>query len=234
MEVEMVVVRHGETESNRSHTIQGHQDTALSDLGGKQAEGAARYLADTDFSLAISSDLIRALKTGQVIAEANPSLSADNIQTWPVLRERCFGEFEGEAASKMTDILRTLNKSQMMEWGPSGGETGQQFRDRVRAFLRDFGERMVKKSDDKPVRRVLVTSHGGLIKELNMVLVADYKCEMPCDHGEYGRISPNTGVTKFLINLDKEGKITSAKCTLLYYKDHLEGIEFHEPLHYGL
>ena len=86
------------------------------------------FTADTEFSLAISSDLIRALKTGQVIAEANPSLSADNIQTWPVLRERCFGEFEGEAASKMTDILRTLNKSQMMEWGPSGGETGQQFR----------------------------------------------------------------------------------------------------------
>ena len=84
--------------------------------------------ADTDFSLAISSDLIRALKTGQVIAEANPSLSADNIQTWPVLRERCFGEFEGEAASKMTDILKTLNKSQLMEWGPSGGETGQHFR----------------------------------------------------------------------------------------------------------
>ena len=108
-----------------------------------------------------------------------------------------------------------------------------EFRDRVRAFLRDFGERMVK-SDDKPVRRVLVTSHGGFIKELNMVMVADHKCEMPCDHGEYGRISPNTGVTKFLISLDMEGKITSAKCTLLYYKDHLEGLEFHEPLNYGL
>ena len=107
-----------------------------------------------------------------------------------------------------------------------------EFRDRVRAFLRDFGERMVK-SNDKQVR-VLVTSHGGFIKELNMVLVADYKCEMPCEHGEYGRISPNTGVTKFLINLDGEGRITSAKCTLLYYKDHLEGLEFHEPLNYGV
>ena len=71
----------------------------------KQAECVGKYLAETSFSLALSSDLIRALKTGQVIAEANPSLSAVNIETWPVLRERCFGEFEGEAAGKMTDIL---------------------------------------------------------------------------------------------------------------------------------
>ena len=45
-EVEMVVVRHGETEANRSHTIQGHRDTALSDLGVKQAECAAKYLGE--------------------------------------------------------------------------------------------------------------------------------------------------------------------------------------------
>ena len=190
------------------------------------------FAAEIDFSLAVSSDLIRALKTGQVIAEANPSISVENIETLPVLRERSFGEFEGQEASKMTDILKSLNKSQLMEWGPSGGETGQQFRDRVRTFLRDFGERIVK-SEERPVR-VLVTSHGGFIKELNMVMVADYKCEMPCQRGEYGRISPNTGVTKYVLGLDGDGVITSAKCTLLYYKDHLEGLEYHEPLNYGV
>ena len=190
------------------------------------------FAAEIDFSLAVSSDLIRALKTGQVIAEANPSISVENIETLPVLRERSFGEFEGQEASKMTDILKSLNKSQLMEWGPSGGETGQQFRDRVRTFLRDFGERIVK-SEERPVR-VLVTSHGGFIKELNMVMVADYKCEMPGQRGEYGRISPNTGVTKYVLGLDGAGVITSSKCTLLYYKDHLEGLEYHEPLNYGV
>ena len=233
MEVELVTVRHGETESNKSRIVQGHRDTALSELGVKQAECVGKYLAETSFSLALSSDLIRALKTGQVIAESNPSLSPDNIETWTVLRERCFGEFEGQAWSKLTDTMKGLDKNQLLEWGPSGGETGQQFKDRARSFLKDLGKRTIKIDDSSPVR-VLVTSHGGFIKELNMVMVADHKCEMPCDHGEYGRISPNTGVTKFLINLDKEGKITSAKCTLLYYKDHLEGLEFHEPLNYGL
>ena len=45
-EVELVIVRHGETEANRSHTVQGHRDTALSDLGLTQAECAARHLGE--------------------------------------------------------------------------------------------------------------------------------------------------------------------------------------------
>ena len=72
--------------------------------------------------------------------------------------------------------------------------------------------------------RVLVTSHGGFIKELNMVMVGDHGCEMPCDNEEYSLISPNTGVTRFSLSLDTEGSITSAKCTLLYHKDHLDGL----------
>ena len=95
VEVEVVVVRHGETDSNRSHTIQGHLDTPLSSLGRRQAECVATYLADTKFSQAISSDLTRALTTGQTIVRANTSLAEAEIEQWEVLRERCFGELEG-------------------------------------------------------------------------------------------------------------------------------------------
>ena len=220
MEVELVVVRHGETESNRSRIVQGHRDTALSELGLTQAACVGEYLAETTFSLAVSSDLIRALKTGQVIAEANPSINPDNIQTWTGLRERCFGEFEGQDWSKLTEAMKVLDKNQLLEWGPPGGETGQQFKERARTFLKDLCKKSIKIQDSSPVR-VLMTSHGGFIKQLNMVMVEDHGCEMPCDNEEYSLISPNTGVTRFSLSLDAEGAITSAKCTLLYYKDHL-------------
>ena len=98
VEVEVVVVRHGETDSNRLHTIQGHLDTPLSSVGLRQAESVATYLAETKFSLAISSDLKRALLTGQIIARANASLEESEIEQWGVLRERCFGELEGGVA----------------------------------------------------------------------------------------------------------------------------------------
>ena len=220
MEVELVVVRHGETESNRSRIVQGHRDTALSELGLTQAACVGEYLAETTFSLAVSSDLIRALKTGQVIAEANPSINPDAIQTWTGLRERCFGEFEGQDWSKLTEAMKVLDKNQLLEWGPPGGETGQQFKERARTFLKDLCKKSMKIQDSSPVK-VLVTSHGGFIKQLNMVMVEDHGCEMPCDNEEYSLISPNTGVTRFSLSLDAEGAITSAKCTLLYYKDHL-------------
>ena len=221
MEVELVVVRHGETESNRSRIVQGHRDTALSELGLTQAACVGEYLAETTFSLAVSSDLIRALKTGQVIAEANPSINPDAIQTWTGLRERCFGEFEGQDWSKLTEAMKVLDKNQLLEWGPPGGETGQQFKERARTFLKDLCKKSIKIQDSSPVR-VLMTSHGGFIKQLNMVMVEDHGCEMPCDNEEYSLISPNTGVTRFSLSLDAEGAITSAKCTLLYYKDHLD------------
>ena len=105
-----------------------------------------------------------------------------------------------------------------------------------RDFLAQLGRKIstLRSEEEGETCRVLVTSHGGLIKELNLVLVKEFACEMPCAQGEYGRICPNTGVTKFTIAVDGEGKIRRAKCSLLYYKDHLKGLEFHEPVHYGV
>ena len=104
----------------------------------------------------------------------------------------------------------------------------------IRQFFKDLGQTIVKAEGPKP-GRVLVTSHGGYIKELNMVLVKELGCSMPCQQGEYGRISPNTGVTRVSLTLEPElGAVTAARCSLLYYKDHLDGLEYHEPLHYGV
>ena len=105
-----------------------------------------------------------------------------------------------------------------------------------RDFLAQLGRKIstLRSEEEGETSRVLVTSHGGLIKELNLVLVKEFACEMPCGQGEYGRICPNTGVTKFILAVDGEGKIRRANCSLLYYKDHLKGLEFHEPVHYGV
>ena len=104
-----------------------------------------------------------------------------------------------------------------------------------RDFLAQLGKKILTlPSDEKETSRILVTSHGGFIKELNLVLVKEHDCEMPCSQGEYGRICPNTGLTKFNIKVDGEGKIRRAVCSQLYYKEHLQGLEFHEPVHYGV
>ena len=55
MEVELVIVRHGETEANKSHIIQGHQDTALSELGLQQAQCVAKYLGRKYFLILVDA-----------------------------------------------------------------------------------------------------------------------------------------------------------------------------------
>ena len=42
MEVELVVVRHGETESNKSRIVQGHRDTAFEHYFSKKSSGLYR------------------------------------------------------------------------------------------------------------------------------------------------------------------------------------------------
>ena len=134
-EAELVLVRHGETASNRSHTIQGHLDTPLSPLGLQQAECVAAHLSDVTFSQVISSDLARALQTGRAILAANPSVRGSEIEQWPVLRERCFGQLEGQQAGLMQEAVKGLTRDQILAWGPAGGETGLQFRERVRQVV---------------------------------------------------------------------------------------------------
>ena len=96
-----------------------------------------------------------------------------------------------------------------------------------RDFLAQLGQKVLTlasgKAGEAETSRILVTSHGGFIKELNLVLVKEHDCEMPphCSQGEYGRICPNTGVSRYNLAVDGEGRIKRAVCSQLYYKDHL-------------
>ena len=56
------IVRHGETEENRTGVMQGQLDTPLNEVGVEQAELTASALDNVRFVRAFSSDLSRAIK----------------------------------------------------------------------------------------------------------------------------------------------------------------------------
>ena len=94
----------------------------------------AKELANTRLDLVVSSDLQRALRTGEAIVAANASVSS--LETWQEARERCFGEFEGQPAEMLiTASAKAKEVGKLKEWGPKGGETGEQFRARVKSVL---------------------------------------------------------------------------------------------------
>ena len=198
-------------------------------MGEQQARLVAALLAPEVFHLAVSSDLRRALATGEAIVAANASLQS--IEQWEVARERCFGEFEGKPAENLINAVKSKSREQLLGWGPVGGETGMEFRGRVGRFLEQLGVKVEVMEQQEPV--VLLTTHGGFIKELNHVL-AEGGCAMPGKPGEHGRICPNTGVSRYRLELGQAGSLVSAQCSQLHHQDHLLGEERPEPVNYGL
>ena len=57
------LVRHGETEWNRIHRIQGSSDIPLNDTGRTQAKKAGAVLSRHSFDLIVASPLSRAMET---------------------------------------------------------------------------------------------------------------------------------------------------------------------------
>lgn len=65
----LVILRHGRTAWNASGRAQGHADVELDEVGHAQARNAARHLASRDIHALWSSDLSRARRTAEYVAE---------------------------------------------------------------------------------------------------------------------------------------------------------------------
>lgn len=67
--MQLILVRHGETEYNRADVFRGRVDLPLNERGKMQARAAASYLQETDFEAFYSSPLKRSMETARAIAE---------------------------------------------------------------------------------------------------------------------------------------------------------------------
>lgn len=85
------LIRHGETEWNVAGRLQGHSDSPLTEQGLAQVRARAKSLRHIRFAAFYSSDLLRALRTAEIIA-LHHGLSVVSREE---LRERHFGQYEG-------------------------------------------------------------------------------------------------------------------------------------------
>ena len=87
----LYIMRHGKTDWNEKHKIQGRTDIPLNDEGRKMAAAAAEEYKDIHFDICFCSPLIRAKETAQIFLSARniPIIYDDRIM------EMCFGTYEG-------------------------------------------------------------------------------------------------------------------------------------------
>ena len=95
-QVEIVLVRHGETEWSRDHRHTGRTDVPLTAEGRRQAERLHDALAEWSFTRVLSSPLSRALDTCCLAGYGDRAELSDALLEWD------YGEYEGET----TDWIR--------------------------------------------------------------------------------------------------------------------------------
>jgi broad specificity phosphatase PhoE len=154
-EVELFLVRHGETAWNAERRFQGQSDVPLSERGRAQAAAIAAALSSVPFSHAYASDLQRATETARtILAGRELSLATDAR-----LREFDFGAWEGmtwpEIIARWPEFDRRL-PTQARLYQPVEGERFDHVVARVRAFLDELRARIT-------TGRILLVTHAGAL-----------------------------------------------------------------------
>jgi ribonuclease H / adenosylcobalamin/alpha-ribazole phosphatase len=154
----LMLLRHGQTELSVERRYSGRGNPALTELGRRQADAAAAYLAERGgIAAVVTSPLQRAYDTAAAAAKA---LGLD-VTVDDDLIETDFGEWEGLTfgeASATDPVLhgRWLGDTRVP---PPGGESFDQVHDRVRRarsrIISEYGE-----------ATVLVVSHVTPIKTI--------------------------------------------------------------------
>ena len=155
----LVVVRHGQTDWNVEERYQGQLDVPLNAVGRHQAEALKRHLAGTQFDTAYSSPLRRAFETAQIIAGELP-LIADARLT-----EIHHGDWQGKTKAdiekRWPDEWNRWNR-EPERFTPPGGESAVRVRARVEEFLATIQG-----------TSILCVSHGVVIQTLLSILKRD-------------------------------------------------------------
>jgi len=173
---ELYLVRHGETDWNRQHRIQGLTDIPLNETGREQAKAAGRLLARRSWDGILASPLSRAMETASIIA-AEIGLGAP--EPIAALVERNYGDAEGLDFAEIN--RRYPDRSTV-----PGQESREEVIARVVPALRELAAARAGES-------LIAVSHGGAIRAV--LMAAD-------PAGSHGMI-PNGSVHSFRVEDDE-------------------------------
>lgn len=158
----LYIVRHGETDWNVKQIIQGHSNSVLTYNGRNQIKALAEKLKHIHFDALFSSDLLRTKQTSEIL-NVERKLA---IHTTEAIRERFFGKYEGLHShafhKEVKDLLKdyeTLSEESKRKFKYPTAESDEELISRVIRYLREIAVAY-------PGKKVLVVSHGGVLKNL--------------------------------------------------------------------
>ena len=158
----IILARHGQTEWNKEFKFQGKTNVQLTETGKQQAHALASRLESWPPEVIYTSPLDRAVYTAQSIADRHnlkPIMLSE-------LQEIDFGSWEGQSISMLDKEQHetfALWRADPFFNPPSGAESWEKLHTRL--------SRAVKIFLDGSFKRIVVISHGGIMRALYAVFV---------------------------------------------------------------
>ena len=152
----LYIMRHGRTDWNVRHKLQGRTDIPLNEEGRRMAEKAGEEYRDVPLDICYSSPLVRARETAEIVLSGRsiPILTDDR------LREMSFGEYEG-AENTFSDpecpINALFQKPETYTRSVGGAETFDELFARTGEFLKEVIDPLTAQG-----KNVLIVGHGAM------------------------------------------------------------------------
>lgn len=152
------IIRHGQTELNNRHVLQGRSDYLLNGNGKRQAEAAADVLSGIVFDRVYSSPLTRALQTAEIVAPYRKAVVDER------LIEMDYGPYEGADLNHLPPEVITFFSDFIRNPAPDGMEALEDVVERSRKFVEDH----CKNRDN-----ILISTHAIAMKGILEVLTPE-------------------------------------------------------------
>jgi len=167
--------RHGQTDWNAARKWQGHTDIPLNTVGQQQAQKLAHFMQDFPLDCVFSSDLLRAKKTAECVAELHQAEVIERSE----LREGNYGRAEG---LNIDEIRRKFGVALLEQWRSTdentldlrfaGGETKREIVERVMSCIE-------MELQAAPFQHVGISTHGGVLRKIIQKIDPSIKLPSP-------------------------------------------------------
>lgn len=161
---QVYIIRHGETDNNRNHRLQGRGvNASINEIGRLQGEEIAEALKDVPIQKVVISSMIRTLETATPLINQKDA----TVESYAELDEMSFGKWEGalfEDVKKEIHEIHTRWTSGDINAEVEGGESPQQVFDRA-------GAKVIEVLNSSQEEHIAFVLHGRLIRILLSVFL---------------------------------------------------------------
>jgi Fructose-2,6-bisphosphatase len=152
----LLLIRHGETDWNRSGRVMGDQPIPLNQTGERQAHACVEVLSRTPIAGIFTSPVLRAMQTAEILRRSQEV----PLQSLPGLSEIGVGDWINRYWKDFIDDPARQNwYSQPDQARPSGGETLREIQRRAVAAVKQ----VIDGGQDMPY---VFVSHGDIIRSI--------------------------------------------------------------------